>query len=348
MPADFRAQVESERAYLLRYATLQLRNPEAVIKLAMTTSDFPNILENVLNKTLLPMYTLASQSFRLFSQRRDFRDYRPHQFLRAGDFPALQQVLEGGEITQGAMGENGETVTAFTFGRILSISRAVLINDDVNALQDFAGMVSRRVLDFESARFYAVCIAPSSGVGPALSDGLAVYHSTHANTNSAGALDNTRLGEAWGKAASQTSIDGIKLNIPLRFVLTSATSHVLARTLLAAITPNQASQVNPFAGMMEPIYDANLSGTRYYVLADPSFGSNYIWGTIGGAGPRFEIRNGFEVEGIQVKVAHDFGCGAVDFRFGVTGAGAVERHGARGARSDFGGEEAVSAVGVER
>ncbi len=29
MPADFRSQVESLRPYLLRYATLQLRNPEA-------------------------------------------------------------------------------------------------------------------------------------------------------------------------------------------------------------------------------------------------------------------------------------------------------------------------------
>jgi RNA polymerase sigma-70 factor (ECF subfamily) len=29
MPADFRTQVEGQRPYLLRYATLQLRNPEA-------------------------------------------------------------------------------------------------------------------------------------------------------------------------------------------------------------------------------------------------------------------------------------------------------------------------------
>lgn len=298
-----------------------LRSPYDVIKLAMTNSDFPNILANVLNKTMLPQYAQATPSFRLFSQRRDFRDYRPHKFLRAGDFPNLLQVGEGAEITQGAMGENGESVTAFRYGRILALTLEVLVNDDVNAFTDFGGMVARRVIDFENTQFYTRVIAPSSGVGPALADGLAVYHSTHANTNSAGALDNTRLGEAWGKMASQTSIDGLKLNAPPKYVLTSATSHVLARTLLASIYPAQASNVNPFAGIMEPIFDANLSSVRYYVLSDPAIGSNYIWGTIGGQGPRFEVRNGFEVEGVQVKVAHDFGCGAVDYRYGVTGAG---------------------------
>jgi len=29
MSADFRSQIEGQRAYLLRYASLQLRNPEA-------------------------------------------------------------------------------------------------------------------------------------------------------------------------------------------------------------------------------------------------------------------------------------------------------------------------------
>lgn len=298
-----------------------LRSPLDVIKLAMGTTDFPSILANVLNKTLLGAYEAAAPSFTRISQMKQFKDYRPHRFVRAGDFPLPLIVGEGGEITQGAMGESHETITAYKYARILAILWEVLVNDDLNAFTDFGGMVARRIRDNENKLFYDNVIKTGSGLGAAMTDGVAVYNSAHANVNSAGALSNDRLNEAFGLMAAQTSIDGLKINVGPRYVLTSATSHILAKTLLTAIQATQASNVNPWAGIMEPIWDANLSGVRYYVLADPSQGSNYIHGTLNNQPPRFEVRPGFEVEGVQVKVVHDFGCGAVDYRYGVTGAG---------------------------
>lgn len=299
-----------------------LRSPYDVVRLAMGTSDFPGILANVLNKTLLPAYETATPSYRRIAQQRNFRDYRPHRFVRPGDFPLTLQVGEGGEVTEGAMGESSETVTALKYGRILNILWEILANDDVGAFADFGGLVARRIVDRENALFYATCIAAGSGLGPALADGVAVHNSAHGNVNSAGALSNDRLNEAFGLMAAQVSIDGLKSNTSPRVVLTSATSHILARTLLTAITPAQASQVNPFAGMLEAVFDANLSGTRYYVIADPASVPCFIYGTVNGQGPRFEVRQGFEVEGVQVKAVHDFGCGAIDYRGTVSGAGA--------------------------
>lgn len=299
-----------------------LRHPDDVIRLAMSTSDFPGLLANVLNKNLEAEYAQANPTFRLIAQRRPFKDYRAHRFVRAGDFPALAAVLENGEITQGAIGEGSESVTVGKFGRILAIGRETLINDDLLALQDFSGKVARRIIDFENATFYTRCISFGSGLGPTLADGVAVYNAAHgSNVGSAGAISNALFGEAWARLAGMTSIDGMKLNIPPKYVLTSPASHISAKTLLAAIYPAQASNVNPFAGVMEAISEAQLSGTRFYVLADPAIGSNYIWGTIE-AGPRYEVRNGWEVEGVQVKVVHDFGCGPIDYRYGYTAAGA--------------------------
>ena len=300
-----------------------LRNPEDVIKLALSTSDFPGLLANVLNKNLEAAYQLASPTFRAFASKREFKDYRPHKFVRDGDFPTPLLVGENGEITQGAMGEGSESVTALKYGRILAIGHETLINDDVNAFNDFGGKVARRITDFENATFYARVIAVGSGLGPALADAVAVYNAAHgSNIGSAGVISNALFGEAFGKLAAMTSIDGLKLNVPPKFVLTSPTSFIAAKTLLAAIFPAVAANVNPFAGIMEAISDANLSGARFYVLADPAAGSNYIWGTIGGKGPRYAVRDGWEVEGVQVKVVHDFGCGAIDYRFGYTAAGA--------------------------
>ena len=286
-----------------------------------TTSDFPLLLANALNKILLPEYELATPTYRQLATQRQFTDFRAHNFLRGGDFPALLQVNEHGEFRYGTMGENQEPVTAATYGRIIGLSRQTLINDDLGAFADIAGKAGRRVADFENATFFTVCILAGAGLGPNLSDAVAVYNAAHGNVNAGGVLSNDRLGEALSLMMIQTGLDGLKLNVIPRIVLTSPTSVVLARTLLAAIQPTQASEVNPFAGDMIALGDANLTGVRYYVLADPAQLPNYIYGFIGGAGPRTETRSGFEVDGVEFKIALDFGVGAIDFRGGVTGAG---------------------------
>lgn len=300
------------------------RAPAEVVQLALhTTSDFPKLLENVLNKSLLPEYEAATPTYRQIAARKEFKDFRAHSFVRAGDFPVPLQVNEHGEFKHGTISEGKETVTAVTYGRILGLSRQVLVNDDLGAFADFGTQVSRRIADFENATFYSVCILPSSGVGPALADGLAVYHATHANIAAAGLLNNTTLGSALEKMLLQASLDGLKMTIKPQFLLVSPASYVLALTLLAPITPAEASKVNPFAGQLTPLVDANLgSQVRFYVLADPGRLPNYIYGGLQGqAGPRTEVRPGFEVDGIEIKVAIDFGCGAIEYRGGVTGAG---------------------------
>ena len=67
----------------------------------------------------------------MIAAQRQFTDFRAHRFLRSGDFPIPPLVGEAGEITQGTMSESEETVTCLTYGRIFSISRQALFNDDL-------------------------------------------------------------------------------------------------------------------------------------------------------------------------------------------------------------------------
>ena len=106
-------------------------------------------------------------------------------------------------------------------------------------------------------------------------------------------------------------------------LLTSPASLTLAETLVATLSPTVATDVNPFAGRLIAVGDANLTGTRFYLLADPARLPQYIYGFLAGEPPlRFEVRAGFEVEGIDAKVVTDFGVGAIESRAGVSGAGA--------------------------
>lgn len=299
-----------------------------IIELALhSTSDFPLLLANTMNKMLLPAYQLAQPTYRQIAAQKVFNDFRAHNFMRAGDFPVPLLVGENGEYQSGTLTETNEAVTCFTYGRILGISRQILINDDAGSFNDIATMAGRRAADFENATFYTTCINAAAGLGPTMSasnGGVAVYNAAHNNITGAGAISNALLGSARALLMAQTSLDGLKLNTPAAIVLVSPTNLTNAETLLSAIYPAQASNVNIFAGRLRAIGDANLgTGTRFYVLADPSVLPNYVYGFLGGAeGPRTELQNGFRTDGIEFKLSIDFGCGAIEFRGGVTGAGA--------------------------
>jgi hypothetical protein len=300
------------------------RDASRIVELALhSNSDFPLILADVLNKILQPEYDLATPTYRTLAQQRTFNDFRPHRFTRSGDFPVPLEVNEHGEYQHGTMGENQEVVTLATFGRIIGFTRQSLINDDLGAFADLATMAARRTSDFENAHFFTTAILAGAGLGPDLADGDPVYDANHGNLTAAGALANVLLEEAMADMLSQTSIDGLALNIMPRYLLVSPASLGLARRLLAPINPTVAADINPFAGQIEAIGDANLTGTRFYVLADPSQLANYIYGYLGSqAGPRTQVREGFDIDGVEFKLSLDFAVGAIDFRGGVSGAGA--------------------------
>lgn len=297
---------------------------QRVVEMALhTTSDFPQILGNTVNRLLLPAYESQQPTFRLIAARRPFIDFRAVSVVRAGDFPAPLQVNEHGEFKYGTMGESAETAVLLSYGRIFGITRQALVNDDLGAFSDLATKAAIRTADFLNARFFELLILAGAGLGPAMSDALTVYHATHANVTGAGALDNTRLGSARNLMMNQQSIDGIKLNVGGRFVLVSPASLTLAETFLAQIAPAQASNVNPFAGVLTALGDANLTGTRFYVLGDPARGSNYFYGGLAGQeGPRIDSRPGWEIDGVEIRLAIDQGFGVHDYRYGVSGAGA--------------------------
>ena len=297
------------------------RDSGRIMELSLHTgSDFPLLLANALNKIMLPVYETAQPTYRMIAARKTFKDFRPHRFQRVGDFPIPLAVGEHGEYKYGTMGENEELVSLLKFGRIFGITYESLVNDDVGAFNDLATAAARRTVDFENATFFSTCLTAGAGLGPTLLEGsVAVYNSAHANIATGGALTNTQLGSARALMMAQQSLDGLKLNTPSSILLVSPASLTLAETLVAPLVPNIYTSVNPFAGRLTAVGDANLTGVRGYVLSDPGVGSNYIYGFLGTAnGPRTEVRSGFSTDGIEMKLSLEFGVGAVDYRFGVT------------------------------
>lgn len=286
---------------------------EVFMQAGHSRSDFTGIFENALNKSLLERYEIAEPTYRRVARRRDFRDFRPHPMVRTGDFPKLQTIGENGEIKFGTFGEKRETAQLASFASGLRISRQMMIDDDLGAIDDMVGDYGSMVADFEEELFYTFMLSAALS-----SDATAVWHANHANLAGAGtAITVAALGAGRAAIRKQTTIDGKKMNMTPSILLVGPDKETEAEQLVATITPNDNAKVNPFSGRLAVVSSAQLTGNQWYLFADPARagGACFVYGFLdGAAAPRVRADEPFGQQGWAMTVEHDFGTGAADFR----------------------------------
>ncbi|GGG51661.1 hypothetical protein GCM10010964_43560 [Caldovatus sediminis] len=306
------------------------RNRTELIQRAfLSTSDFPLLLENAGNKMLEAGYRAAAPSFKTFFAQRPFNDFKEHKFLTAGDFPALEELAEGGNITAGSVSEKREAVRAKTYARQIRVTRQMLVDDDLGAFTDFGAMIGRRVAAQENALAYAL-MGLANGDGPTLAEGnTTVFGTAASRANKAtqgGVVSHTTLGAGFAAMRRQRSLDGLALNITPRYLVCSpGMEFVAAQWATAAIVPDQAGNVNVFSGRYTVVSDANIPDYRWYLFADPAEAPVYVYGYVNGQSAPQIRAHGYVpgTDGLVLDVVHDFAVGAIDFRGAYYNPGAA-------------------------
>jgi hypothetical protein len=290
-----------------------------VVTLALSTSDFPNILANVANKTLLDAYQAAPAVLKQICRITSASDFRERRVLRFGEGTGLQYKAEGAEYTYGSIAEQTSSYQVRSYGRIFSFTREMIINDDLGALDQFFRAAGRLAVEFE-ARMLADLLTANSGAGPVLSDGLTLFHANHGNVaSSGGAISVQTLDTARAALRRQKGLDGeVIVDADPRYLIVPVAKQTAAEQVTAAITPAQTSNVNPFAGRLAVLADPHLDDTStmaWYVAADPAnvpvFEFSYLQGA---QGPQTETENDFDRDVLKFKIRLDVGAGVVDWR----------------------------------
>lgn len=277
---------------------------------AHSTSDFPLLLADAANKSLLANYQAAAPTYREWASKRQFRDFREHSFLRIGDFPEFKEIGENGETKYGTIAENAEKVRAKEFGTGIAIGRRALINDDLSALSDFSSLIAVRAAADENRKVYALLSA--NGV---LADERALFHSDHGNLQNGAALSVASIGVAVASLRKQKSSGNLALNLQPRFLMVGPDLELAARQVLAAITPTKSGDVNPWAGALELVVDAEIPGNVWYIAVAPETAPSVIYGYVSGAeGPQIRTEIDFDTRAVKVAAGLDFACGVIDFR----------------------------------
>ena len=292
---------------------------EEVLRRAMhTTSDFPILLENAINRNLAQRYALALPTYRQIAVQDDFNDFRPHSTVTVGDFPLLQPIAEAGKIQFGTIGEKKETVAVVPYAIGLAISRQLLVNDNLRGLDRVIANYGQSVALFEEKTAYAVK-ALNSGAGPTLLEGSAAMFATARGNlaGSGGAITVATVGAARAAMRGYKSIDGNELlfNAPSILLVGPAKEIEAEQFVSSQIVPATRAEVNPFQGRLTPVVSQMITGNAWELYTDPSVRANFRWGLLSGyTAPRVRMEEPFGTQGAQLSVEHDFGFGGIEWR----------------------------------
>lgn len=295
-----------------------------LIQLAMSTSDFPGLLQDTGNRELRRAYDAYKGGLRRACRQSTVQDFRAKQKLKLGEAPALLKVAEGGEFKYGSMADYKETYSLATYGRITPLTRQALINDDLGAFMELMAIQGRAASEFESQHLVDLLTS-----NPIMADGSAVFHTAN-HKNLAGtpaAIDVTSLGLAKEAMRLQKGLDGkTPIDATPRYLIVPAKKETIAQQYLTQLQANQASNVNPFGGQLELIVEPRLdasSTTAWYLAADPATIDTIEYSYLEDQqGVYLEAQPGFRVDGMEFKCRLDFGAGILDFRGLYKNAGA--------------------------
>lgn len=295
---------------------------EVAARAMQTTSDFPAILANVLNKRLRQSYEENQPSYRIWARRApNAPDFKSMSVAQLSGAPDLLKVNESGEFKYGALTDGKETYGVLTYGRVISITRQAIIDDDLRAFDRIVTAFGGAANRLENRTVYAQLTANA-----AMADGTALFHGDHGNLAAAGAkIDATTLAAGRTAMRLQKGLQSEELNIAPAYLIVPATQEQLAYQYTSSnYVPAKQSDVNEFRSggrtALEPVVDAVLDAAdtkAWYLAADANGGAvdtvEYCY-LDGSEGVYLETGIDFDIDGMKVKARLDFAAKAIDHR----------------------------------
>ena len=293
---------------------------------SMSTSDFPNILANVVTRRLRDAYTAAPQSWKLISRQSNNPDFKQKSVVQLSNLPKFKEVKEGGEYQYASLSDGAAKYALATYGNLVAITRQTLINDDLGAFDRLPTLQGRAAAETEANIFWALLTA-NSGVGVTMEDSIALFdnagHGNYTSSGTAISVASLDVGRAAMRVQKGFGKDADPLNLAPKFLIVSPAKETVAQQFIASITAAKSGDVNPFANSLIQITEARLSGNPWYLVADPATIDTIEYAYLEGEeGLYTETRMGFEVDGIEVKSRLDYAAHVIDYRGFYKNAGA--------------------------
>jgi len=328
------------------------KHPYVLVQEAESTSDFPFLFGDVIDRSLLQAYAAwpsICQSIARRGRRRDFRIGKA--FTVDGANSPLSQVQQGTEYPQDALTDGDFSYGVSKYGRALGFLWEAIVNDDLDALGQAPTLLAQAARYTED-RFFTELVVDVTGPDATF------FASGHGNLASAPGpltLDSLQVGIAAMQAQKDPQGNPIftgqvRLMVPPALQVT-ANNIVHATQIYTApgatsgqqvATANWAADaiadvvVNPWL----PIVDTTKGNTAWYLFADPGIGRPAVeMGFLAGheqpevfmkapdsvrvgGGVVGSLDGDFATDGVAYKVRHVLGGTLMDYRAAYANPGA--------------------------
>lgn len=290
------------------------RSRAQIIKMAMTTSDFPDLLSNTANKSLTSRFE-AMTEHRQLCETATLVDFKTASAVNLSFLPGLLEKKEGGEIKYGSLSDGAESYKLATYARGLVLTREALINDDLNAFGAITANAANSAARLERDLVFGVLTANS-----AMSDSVALFHANHSNLDSnAHGVDIAGLNAGRVLMRKQQDSNGGYVLTDPRFIVCPVALEADAEALTASLTYRPSSNaelqtpawVKALAVVSDPRLDA-ASASIWYLLSNPLVAPVIRLGYLNGAtAPVVEQEGDFDTDVMKFKIRFDVCAAAV-------------------------------------
>jgi hypothetical protein len=290
------------------------------------------ILGNTANKLLLQSFDGARITVPTLFGTRNVSDFKQHTAYRLAMNGDLLEVGPGGDIKHGDLEQESFTSQAKTWGRMLTLTREDMINDDLGAFEQIPRILGRKAALTLEKQGWTLILSNPSGF----------FTSANYASGAGTALSITSLGSAEKLMLDQVDSAGDPILMSARYLVTGTALAATAVTLMgeqriiatdfAGSASTTAPALNPHAGKWTPIATPYInalsltgsSATLWYLWGDPADQAPFVVSYLNGRQqPTIESSDvDFNKLGMSWRVVFDFGVDDAEPRAIVKMAGA--------------------------
>jgi hypothetical protein len=280
-----------------------------------STSDFPNLFLDAVNKTLADTYKEIPRNWLPLSSYTPASDFKSIHAIQMGAMPDFREIPEGADYEDGTLVDARESYALKTYGRALTLSRQMLINDDLGAFANTLRGLMNSAARHENGLFWSWFTANKS-----LGDGTALFHTTRGNTaTSADAPSASTIDIGFQAIMNQKALgeSASPLNIEPGFIIVPPNYRATVDNILnGKIVPGKAADNIPsYLGALVAIVEARINAAQWYLATSPdvypNFHHSYLAGAEGFQTEEIEVSR---QQGIRIGAWIDFAVAATDFR----------------------------------
>jgi len=285
-----------------------------VIRAAFATHNIANVLAATYNKFLLNGFTAVEATWSAISAVRSVSDFKTVTGIRVNGGFEFEEVAGDGELKSADASDETRTIKAKTYGRISSLTRQDIINDDLGALSVLPTRLGRGAAIKLNKVFWTEFLLNNSTYYQAATPGAG-------NNLAIGSLEAayTAYGQLNDPDGNPLGVTPGLLLVPKGLAITARKLNASANMLVSSLGSTSSKvlepQENVMRGLLDPVESSYLptaataSQSNWWLVANPSDLPAMEVAFLNGVRvPTVEQAEAdFNVLGVQMRGYFDFG-----------------------------------------